>query len=161
MLGLALRALLSQCWPSMLQDRPKPLYQTFIDFPQLYLQGASEFEDQVIRFKPDGSSHFLVLAWKFERGHAYPALNCKRAIYSLKASVLPGRTGSPGPLVLYPAIGARERHSAVRTPMVYPVLSFSNQGRPFEPSKVHFASCNRPASTTLAKLASWQASIRA
>eukprot|EP00439_Symbiodinium_sp_Y106_P076536 s828_g15.t1 len=36
----------------------------------LYATGASEFEDQVIRFKPDGSSHFLVLAWKFERGRA-------------------------------------------------------------------------------------------
>ncbi|CAE7559740.1 rnhA [Symbiodinium natans] len=36
----------------------------------LYGAGASEFEDQVIRFKPDGSSHFLILAWNLQKGKA-------------------------------------------------------------------------------------------
>eukprot|EP00930_Biecheleria_cincta_P061453 TRINITY_DN47022_c0_g1_i1.p1 TRINITY_DN47022_c0_g1~~TRINITY_DN47022_c0_g1_i1.p1 ORF type:complete len:902 (+),score=150.85 TRINITY_DN47022_c0_g1_i1:31-2736(+) len=32
--------------------------------------GASEFEDQVVRFKPDGSSRFLIVAWDIKTGRA-------------------------------------------------------------------------------------------
>ena len=49
------------------------------------MPGASEFEDQIVRFKPDGSSHFLVLAWDLQTGRqirhrsVWAVIFCKRS----------------------------------------------------------------------------------
>ena len=32
--------------------------------------GASEFDDMIVRFKPDGTAHFLILAWDLQTGWA-------------------------------------------------------------------------------------------
>ncbi|CAJ1346597.1 unnamed protein product [Effrenium voratum] len=36
----------------------------------LCASGASEFDDMIVRFKPDGTAHFLILAWDLQTGSA-------------------------------------------------------------------------------------------
>ena len=118
------------------------------------MPGASEFEDQIVRFKPDGSSHFLVLAWDLQTGLSNsPWVSLGRNLLQKERSgktqlaYQSERKGGIGSLALLPV--------SLLTALIVWIPAAGKTATCFS-EKVHISSCTFASPATVAAMASQQ-----